>query len=199
MRWHERHACRVRDALPPVLSSMAVDFTILDVIDAGWEVYTDNLETNGAGAATPCGGCAACQSRLVVIHEVGRDIEGAKCKWQPSANVLTLAAGTWLGGRGLVRPRRASDRRLRSCQGPERRLEVVLADKLADSWRQATHGAGRAAVVVIMVLCSSGTVLALRRRGVALRRPAPGRSKQGSWLLCPFWAESVIEMPGCCC
>ena len=35
MRWHERHACRVRDALPPVLSSMAVDFTILDVIDAG--------------------------------------------------------------------------------------------------------------------------------------------------------------------
>jgi hypothetical protein len=67
---------------------------------------------------------------------------------RPSACVLTLAAETWLGGRGLVRPRRASDRRLRSCHGPERseraRRTFVLADKLAGGWRQATHGAGRA-------------------------------------------------------
>ena len=60
----------------------------------GMEEYTDNLETNGAGAATPCGRCAASQFRLVVAHEVGRD--GSKgCQWQASrqpssANVLTL-------------------------------------------------------------------------------------------------------------
>jgi len=33
--WHERHACRARDALPQCSSSMGIDFTILDVIDAG--------------------------------------------------------------------------------------------------------------------------------------------------------------------
>ena len=60
---------------------MEVDFTILDVIDAGQEVYTDNLETNGAGAATPCGRCAASQFRLVVAHEVGRD-GSRECQWQ---------------------------------------------------------------------------------------------------------------------
>ena len=114
------------------------------------------METNGVGAATPCGGCAACQSRLVVTHEVGRDTEGAKCKWQPSANVLTLlVAGTcWeaVGSCGRGEPQIVDCAAVTAVRG------VVLADKLADGWRQATHGAERAAVVVIMVSCSSSTV-----------------------------------------
>ena len=97
VRWamdSERHACRVRATLP-VLTSMVVDFTILDVIDPGQLVYTDNLETKGAGAATPCGGCAALQSRLVVDHEVGRDMG---CPKAAVGKRLDPAAGTWLAG-----------------------------------------------------------------------------------------------------
>lgn len=51
---------------------------------------------------------------------------------------LDPAAGTWkLGwaGRGLVLPRRASDRRLRSCHGPERLLRALC-------WRTSSQAVG---------------------------------------------------------
>jgi hypothetical protein len=61
-------------------------------------VYTDNLETNGAGTATPCGRCAASQSRLVVAHEVGRD-GGRECQWQASVGMRLDPGGSDLAGR----------------------------------------------------------------------------------------------------
>ena len=56
-------------------------------------------------------------------------------------------------------PRRASKSSIAQLSRPWEAAEgVVRADKLAGGWRQATHGAGRAVLVMLMLLCSSSTV-----------------------------------------
>ena len=79
---------------------------------------------------------------------------------RPSAGVLTLQHRLGLGGRGLVLAaeslRSSIAQAVTALRGQR---GVMLADKLAGGWRQATHGAGRAVgELLIMLLCSSSTV-----------------------------------------
>jgi hypothetical protein len=77
---------------------------------------TDTLESNGAGETTICGGCAAYNLRLVVDHEVGRDVRARGVMMADAGKRLTLRQELGWRGPTLVHPRRALDRRLRSCQ-----------------------------------------------------------------------------------
>lgn len=150
----------------------------------GMEEYTDNLETNGAGAATPCGRCAASQFRLVVAHEVGRDCEqkgacGANGRppaqhlWDlvgkrpdPAAGTQTLRktlAGQAMGSCSRGEPQIvdcAAVTALRGCRGrcaggqARRRLATGNA-------RRGAGGAGDAGCWMlpwVSLLCSSSTV-----------------------------------------
>lgn len=134
---------------------MVVDFTILDVIDPRAGAYTDKLETNGAGTATFCGGCTAFQSRLVVDHEVGRDMGMPKTD---AGKRLNPAAGTWLAG-GEARG---------SCVRGEPQIadgSAVIA--MRGRWRTSSQTVGNAqrGVSLVMLICSSSTKTRLALRG----------------------------------
>lgn len=124
-----RHGCRVRDAVP-VHTSILLIFTILDVID----LLTDRLETNGAGAATWCGGCAGAPISARGRPRGRQGYEGEK-RQTPASNA-TLRQGLGWQGLALVRPRRASIVDAAAVNA----LKWTLADKLADGWQRTARG-----------------------------------------------------------